>query len=449
METRKDVVVIGGGAAGMSASSRVRRLDPNARITVLEATEYVSHAPCGIPYFLEGLFDDPSLFMNYTPSFFKEKRNINVLTGAKVVEADFSERRVTYEKDGEKVSLEFDHAVLATGAKPVVPRIEGVGGERVHLVHHPAEAPALRASLSDASRVVIVGGGVLGLELAEAMSAKGRKVTLIHRGDYPLSRVLDEDVGKYLGEFASKRIELRMGESLVSVGDGGRSAKTDSGVYEADAVILSLGVEPNVTFGGLQLGAKGAVATNGNMETSVKGVFAAGDVADSVNVITHKRDWQPYAPVANKMGFVAGTNIAGGNMSFPGVVGTVITKFYEKFIGKTGLTEREAKAEGFRTLSTTIRAPSRARYYPGGSEIVVKLISEEGSKRLIGGQLMGNEEVLGRLDLLASAVAAGMTVEQLFFVEMGYMPAITEVWDPLIIAARQLMKARSRFPIRG
>ncbi|MGC8631774.1 MAG: FAD-dependent oxidoreductase [Thermoprotei archaeon] len=440
MESSKGVVVVGGGAAGMSAASRVRRLDPDAKITVLESTEFVSHAPCGIPYYLEGLFSDASLFMNYTPEFFRQKRRIDVLTKAEFLEANFGSKQVRYKIGDENKVIEYDKLILATGAIPVAPDIPGIGGRKVFFVHHPAEAQHLRDALQGVSSIVIVGGGILGVELSEAFSATGKKVTLIHRGPYPLNRTLDQDLGHYVSSLIGGKINLRLNESVEALKEDGRSVKTNSGTYEAQATILAIGVKPNVRVNGLALGAHGAISTDEHMETSMKDVYAAGDVAESKNLITGKPDWQPYAPVANKMGFVAGANAAGQSMKFRGVLGTVITKFYEKFIAKTGLNEAEAGKAGLKTISTTIKTESRARYYPGGKETLVTLIADEASKKLIGGQIIGEEEVLGRLDLLASAITQGMTAEDLFFVEMGYMPAITEVWDPLIIAARQLMK---------
>ncbi|MGC8601590.1 MAG: FAD-dependent oxidoreductase [Thermoprotei archaeon] len=439
MSSRK-VVVIGGGAAGMSAASRARRLDPNALVTVLEQTEMVSHAPCGIPYFFEGLFKDPSLFMTYTPAYFREKRNVDVKVGAKVLSVDFSERVATYQLDGELKKLEYDSLIIATGARPKVPSVPGSTGDRVFYVHHPSEASKQAASFSSLRSVAVVGGGVLGVELSEALSSLGKKVTLIHRGPYPLSRMLDEEMGKVISSLMGGRVSLALGEALEEIAQDGRLVVTDRAKHEVDGTFVAVGVEPNVQFEGLRLGVNKTVSVDDHMMTSVKDVYAAGDVAESVNLITGRPDWQPYAPVANKMGYVAGANAVGASMSFPGVVGTAITKFNEEFIAKTGLTLTEAQRAGFRAYETTIRAKSRAHYYPGAKDIWVTLVAEEGTRRLLGGQIIGQEEVLGRIDLLALAVAKGLTAQDLFFVEMGYMPAIAGVWDPLIVAARQLMK---------
>jgi NADPH-dependent 2,4-dienoyl-CoA reductase/sulfur reductase-like enzyme len=437
----KRVVVIGGGAAGMSASSRVRRLDETAEITVFEATDMVSHAPCGIPYYIEGLFDDVRLFMTYDPDFFKTKRRINVLTETRVTEVDLKSRVVRAEGRHGKVVTEYDYLIIATGASPKV--LDTAKGDRVFYVHHPAEAKELREKLWSLNKIAIIGAGITGLETAEALAAKGKKVYLIHRGPYPLNKYLDEDMGKILAERVSRSVDFRPNESFERTENEGRVVVTDKGKYEVDGTIVAVGIKPNVELfeDYVKLGPTGAIETNHYMRTNLREVYAAGDVAESINLVTGRPDWQPFAPVANKMGFVAGSNIAGHEMRFPGVVGTVMTKFENYFIAKTGLTEKEARAYGFRPFAATISSKTRARYYPGAKDIHVRLVMDEATGRILGGQIIGEEEVLGRIDTIAAIIQKGMTAEEAFFVEMGYLPAISRVWDPLIVAIRQLLKA--------
>ncbi|MGC9105237.1 MAG: FAD-dependent oxidoreductase [Thermoprotei archaeon] len=437
----KRVVVIGGGAAGMSASSRVRRLDESAEITVFESTKMVSHAPCGIPYYVEGLFDDENLFMTYTPEFFRTKRRINVVTETRVTEVDLKSRVVRAEGKGQKYVAEYDYLVIATGASPKI--LDTAKGDRVFYVHHPAEAKELREKLWSLNRIAVVGAGITGLEMAEALAARGKKVILIHREPYPLNKYLDEDMGKILATKVSQSVEFRPNEAFERAEEGGRIVVTDKGKYEVDGTIVAVGIRPNVDLfkDYIKLGPTGAIETDHHMRTNFREVYAAGDVAQSFNVITGKPDWQPFAPVANKMGFVAGSNIGGHEMRFPGVVGTVITKFNDYFVAKTGLTEREAREHGFKPFAATIESKTRARYYPGAKDIFIRLVMDEATGRLLGGQIIGGEEVLGRIDAVAAMIQKGMTVEEAFFVEMGYLPAISRVWDPLIVAIRQLMKA--------
>ena len=432
------LLVVGGGAAGMSAASRARKFRPEMEITVVEETKMVSHAPCGIPYYVEGLFHEESLFMTYTPEFFRKERKIDVRIGSRVTELDL-DSRVASMSGGEK--YEYDYLVIATGAVPKdFHRIEG-SRERVFFVHHPAHAKELRERLWSLNKIAVIGGGILGVEMAEALTEVGKKVTLIHRGNYVLNKLLDEDLGKVVTDVMSRKVDLRLSEEIEEIRDG-RLVKTNWGKYEVDGVILALGVRPNVELveGRIKLGETGAIYTNEFMETNRKNVFAAGDVAETTHIVSGTRVWMPFAPVANKMGFVAGSNIGGARTAFPGTTGNMITKFEEWFVGKVGLSEREAKTVGLKTIGKTIKAKTRARYYPGGKDIYVRLVAEVDTNRLLGAQIVGGEEVLGRLDAVSVALQRRVTVEELFFAEMGYLPAISQVWDPLTVAARQLLK---------
>ncbi|MFP3347312.1 MAG: FAD-dependent oxidoreductase [Sulfolobaceae archaeon] len=434
------LVVIGGGAAGMSASSRARRLKPQIEIEVFEATKMVSHAPCGVPYFIEGLFDDENLFMTYTPQFFIENRKINVRINTRVTEIDLSSRVVYAEgKDG-KMKSEYDYLVISTGSKPK--RLPSEGNDRVFYIHHPAEAVSLRQKLWSLNTVAIIGGGILGVEAAEALTQRGKKVLLIHRGEYLLNKSLDQELGKLITDRISRDVELRLGEGVTEIKQGGRLIITDKGKYEVDGTIIAIGVEPNVDLvkGKIQLGTTGAIKVDEYMRTNYREVYSAGDNTESVNIVTGKPHWVPFAPVANKMGYVAGSNIGGEPMKFPGVVNTQITKYKEYYIGKVGLQEEEAKKYGFHPVSATITGKTRARYYPGAKDIHVKVIADEETKRILGAQIVGEEEVLGRIDMMAAAIMKGFTIEDTFFIEMGYLPAISRVWDPVIVAIRKIMK---------
>jgi CoA-disulfide reductase len=431
------LIVIGGGAAGMTAASWARRLKPNMDIIVFEATRMVSHAPCGIPYYTEGLFNDENLFMTYTPEYFKEKRKIDVKINTRVDEVNLKDRNIVILENSERKKYEFDYLVLSMGARPK--RIDAEG-EKILYVHHPADATQIRNELWSSNRIAIIGGGILGIEMAEALQARGKKVILIHRGKYLLNKMLDEDMGKIVTEKVMSEVEVKLNESLVEIKNGGKLIITDKGKYEVDATVVAIGIEPNIDVvkDQLKIGETGAIWVDDHMRTSVPNVYAAGDAAESVNIITKKPDWIPFAPVANKMGFVAGNNIGGKEVTFPGVVGTMITKFKEYIIGKTGLTENEARRYGIKTVSAIVHHKTRARYYPGGKDIIVKLIAEENSMRIIGAQIIGEEEVLGRLNMLAAVVQKGFTAEELFFVETGYVPPVNRVWDVVTLAARKL-----------
>lgn len=435
------LVVVGGGAAGMSASSRARKLRPDMNITVFEETKMVSHAPCGVPYFVEGLFNDESLFMTYTPQFFQEKRKIDVRINSKIVEIDFDSRIVYVESKDGKGKAEYDYLVISTGALPKKLPVEDKN-ERVFYAHHPAHAVELREKLWSLNTIAIIGGGILGIEMAEALTNRGKKVVLIHRGEYLLNRTLDNELGNIVTQRVMKDAEVKLNERVENIKQGGRLIITDKGKYEVDGTIIAIGVEPNIELvkDKIKIGETGAIKVDEHMRTNYREVYSAGDNTESVNIITKTPYWVPFAPVANKMGYVAGSNIGGHEMKFPGVVNTQITKYKDLYIGRVGLQEQEARKYGFKPFSATISTKTRARYYPDAKDIHVKVIADENTKRILGAQIVGGEEVLGRIDMMAAATMKGFTVEDTFFIEMGYLPAISRVWDPVIVAIRQLMK---------
>jgi NADPH-dependent 2,4-dienoyl-CoA reductase/sulfur reductase-like enzyme len=434
-----EILVIGGGAAGMSAASWARRKAPEARITVLERTNIISHAPCGVPYYIGGLFKDYWLLQAYDVKFFRERRNIEVLTNAEAEELDVRSRVVVARVGGQRVKLEFDRLIVATGARP---RRLLSADARVLYVHHPADAEAARRAAEAAREVTVVGGGVLGVEVAEQLRNMGKAVHLVHRGPYLMSRDLDEELGSALTQMArGAGIDVRLGVTLTEVNDG-RVRLSDGSYLNSDLVIAAVGVEPNVDLvrGQLRLGPHGAIAVNDRMEATYDYVFAAGDAMEHRNLVTGQPDWRPLAPIANKSGLVAGVNAAGGDKRFPGVLGDIVTRFEGVAFGRVGLNEREAREAGIRYVTSIITTRSRARYYPGGGDVTVKLLAEESSGIIIGGQVAGPEEVIGRLGVIAAAIMKRMTAEELFFVEIGYHPSSGRAWDPVVLAARQLMK---------
>jgi len=434
-----EILVIGGGAAGMSAASWARRKAPEARITVLERTNIISHAPCGVPYYIGGLFKDHWLLQAYDVKFFRERRNIEVLTDAEAEELDVRSRVVVARVSGQRAKLEFDRLIVATGARP---RRLLSADARVLYVHHPADAEAARRAAEAAREVTVVGGGVLGVEVAEQLRNMGKAVHLVHRGPYLMSRDLDEELGSALTQMARRAgIDIRLGVTLSEVNDS-RVRLSDGSYLTSDLVIAAVGVEPNVDLvrGQLRLGPHGAIAVNDRMEATYDYVFAAGDAMEHRNLVTGQPYWSPLAPIANKSGLVAGVNAAGGDKRFPGVLGDIVTRFEGVAFGRVGLNEREARGAGIRYVTSIITTRSRARYYPGGGDVTVKLLAEESSGIIIGGQVAGPEEVIGRLGVIAAAIMRRMTADDLFFVEISYHPSSGRAWDPVVLAARQLMR---------
>ena len=437
----KRVVIIGGGAAGMSAASRVKRLKPEWDVKVFEATEWVSHAPCGIPYVVEGISPTEKL-MHYPPEVFIKKRGIDLHLKAEVVEVGQGCVRVR-EENGEH-TYEWDYLVFANGASPRVPAVEGIDLPGVFKADLPPDAVAIREYIEKnrVEDVVIIGGGYIGVEMAEAFAAQGKNVTLIERNERVMSKAFDKEITDVLEEEMKKRVHLRTQEIVLRIDGEKRVEKviTDAGEYKADIVILATGIKPNVELAkeiGVRIGETGAIWTNERMETSVENVYAAGDVAETRHIITGRRVWIPLAPAGNKMGYVAGSNIAGREIHFPGVLGTSVTKFFDVEIGRTGLTEAEALKEGYDVRTAFIKATTRPHYYPGARPIWLKGVVDNETNRLLGVQAVG-AEILPRIDTAAAMLMAGFTTKDVFFTDLAYAPPFAPVWDPLIVLARVL-----------
>ena len=444
------VVIIGGGAAGASAAARARRLDPNAEIVMIEAGSMITHAPCGIPYAVSGVVADYKSLMTYSPEEFEKERNIKVLVNAKAVDVDPDKRTVTVVRGGRGETLQWDKLIVATGARPLVPRIPGVELPGILTVRLPDDVPMLKSELAGASTVGVVGGGYIGVEMAEALLHLGKKVVLFEMMDRLLPAALDADMASLVADEMKKRgVELHLGEKVVEFrGSGGRvsAVVTDKGEYRVDKVILAVGVKPDVDLAlkaGAKLGETGAVAVNEYMETAAPDVYAAGDVAEKVHRLTGRKVWIPLAPSANKEGQVAGGNaVKGRALRFPGVVGTAVTKFFDLYIARTGLGEEEAQRLGIKYDKAVIKARTKAQYYPGYAPVHVKMLADQ-SGRILGVQVLGWDHIVAAYaDIVAVAIERGATIEDLFFADIGYMPATAPVWHPLIVAARVLSRGK-------
>ncbi len=441
MEGDRKVVIVGGGAAGMSAASRIKKLKPEWKVSVFEATGWVSHAPCGIPYVIGGLAKGDSL-MHYRPEFFIRERGIDLHLGAKVVEVEEGEVRVR-EGNGER-GYEWDYLVLANGASPKVPPIPGRDLEGVFTVDLPQDAVRIGRYMKKnrVRHAVVIGAGYVGIEMAEAFVMRGINVTVIEALDRVMARVHDREITGVIERKLTEHLTLVTGELTTGIEGDGRVMRvvTDSTEYPADIVVLATGIKPNTKLAqqlGARIGETGAVWTDSRMRTSVENVYAAGDVAETVNLITGKRTWMPLAPVGNKMGYVAGVNVAGGNLEFPGVLGTAVMKFMDMEIGRTGLTEEEARKEGYDVRTAFIKAKTAPHYYPDAGDIYLKGVAESSTGRLLGVQVAG-KGVLARLDTAAAMIHAGFTTKKVFFTDLAYAPPFAPVWDPLIVLARVL-----------
>jgi len=437
----QNIIIIGGGAAGMSAASRIRKLQPEWRITVFEATAWVSHAPCGIPYVIEGVSREDQL-MHYSPEFFIKERNLDLHMETKVIRVD--RKSVTVEEQGKEKSYPWDQLLFANGAVPLRPPIPGTDLPGVFTADLPPDALAIRNYMekNEVANVVIIGTGYIAIEMAEAFVAQKKQVTLMGRSGRILRKTFDSDITDLIEARVGQDVKLRLREKITALQGGTRVEQviTDGGSRPADMVILATGIRPDTSLAeglGVETGSTGAIRTDGTMQASLPGVFAAGDIAESYHLLTGKNSWIALAPAGNKMGYVAGSNMAGRKALFPGIVGTAITKFREMEIGRTGLTEKEAEDSGYSIRSAMIKAATGPSYYPGHEKIWLKGIVEKESGRLLGLQAVG-KNVLARIDTFSLALQKGCTTADLFFSDLAYAPPFSPVWDPLVVLARVL-----------
>jgi len=454
------LVVIGGVAAGLSAASRARRVNAELEILVYEKGPDISYSACGLPYFIAGQVREADALRVYSPEFFRTRRNIQVSTSHEVTELSPSRRRVTVLTPGgaEPQEIHYDRLVIATGAQPARPEIPGLDLRGVFHVNDLQSTVALKRCLESRRprKAAIIGGGYIGLEMADALKTCGLEVTLVERSP-GLFEAADEEVASRVeSELASRGVRVVKGAAVTAlVGDRegqlrrvvwDEGSATGAQGSEADCAILATGVRPRTKLAAeaeIVLGSTGAIAVNEFMETNQPGVFAAGDCAETVNLVSGRAAYVPLGTTANKQGRVAGENAAGGRARFRGIVGTAVCKVFSLEVARTGLNIAEAKQAGFRVAAAVVQAGSRARYL-GGMEVTVKLVADRASGRLLGAQMAGVEGVAKRIDVLATALQARMTVEQVAELDLGYAPPFSTVYDPVLIAAQEMLRELRR-----
>jgi NADPH-dependent 2,4-dienoyl-CoA reductase/sulfur reductase-like enzyme len=441
------LLVIGGDAAGMGAATQARRLDPDLEIVVAERGRFTSYSACGIPYLVGGDVSSVEDLVVKTPAELRAQHRIDVRPGHEVVAVDLDRRQAEL-RDVERertMRLPFDQLMFGTGARPARPDLPGIDEPWVHGVQTLEDGTRLldAAESSSCRDVIIVGAGYIGLEMAEAFHRRGSRVTLVEASDHVMGRTLDPDLGARVAAALERLgVEVRLGERVEAF-EGGRVI-TAGGALPADVVVLGLGVEPNgelAADAGIELGVRGAIQVDRRQRTSAEGVYAAGDCADTFDTIALRRIYVALGTVANRTARVAGINLGGGYATFPGVVGTAVTKICETEVGRTGLTERDAASAGFEAVTVSIESTVRAGYFPGAESVTVKLVVERGTGRLLGGQLVGGPGAAKRIDVLATALYAGLTVNDLVNVDLSYAPPFSPVWDPVQAAARKALGA--------
>ena len=439
VSTVRRLVVVGGGAAGMSAASAARRVDPALEIVVLEATGYVAYGLCGIPYYLAGLVERADELIAHPAAYFAERRRLDLRTHAEVTALDPDRGRVSYRQAGRHRTLGYDALVVAAGGVPGAVALSGVPRDRVFTIRTLEDAITLR-TLLDAGRVgraLVVGAGYIGLEMAEALVARGCAVTVVERLDRVLTS-LDEEVAATVEAHVREHVDLRLSTGLDSA-EWGRALDE-----QPDVVVLATGVRPATTVAaaaGAYTGPAGALLVDDEMRTSLPRIWAAGDCIAPYHRVLGRPAYVPLGPAANRTGRVAGTVAAGGTASFPGVVGTAVVKVFDLEVARTGLTLAEAEAAGIDAVATDVVHRSRAKYYPGSAPLSVRLVHER-SGRVLGAQLVGREGAAKRVDVVAAALHAQLTVADLGALDLSYAPPFAPVQDPLLMVAQAAARTR-------
>jgi NADPH-dependent 2,4-dienoyl-CoA reductase/sulfur reductase-like enzyme len=450
---RTRLVVVGGDAAGMSAASqaRKRRDADELEIVAFERGGHVSYSACGLPYYAGDVVKDWHDLIARTPEQFAEQ-GIDARTGHEVEAIDLEARRVRVRDlaAGRSGDEPFDALVVATGAEPLRPPIPGIDLPGVHGLSILQDGIDLRRAIdAGPARAVVVGGGYIGLEAAEALVNRGVPTALVEAGPQVMGHI-DPDMGELVSQATRDvGVELYTEEKVEAVeGDGRvRAVRTGSRTLEADLVVLGLGTRPAVGLAeaaGITLGPSGAIAVNARMQTPHEGVWAAGDCVQARHVVSGQPVNYHLGTIANKQGRVCGINLGGGYATFPGVLGTAVSRICAVEVARTGLSEAELAQLGLEWETATVDSTTRAGYFPGAAPIRTKVVAERRSGRLLGAQIVGREGAAKRIDVFAAAIWNGMAVDDMVHLDLSYAPPFSPVWDPVLIAVRKLSEQVER-----
>ncbi len=440
----KRLIVIGGVAAGPKAAAKAKRCNPDLEAIIYQEEGEVSYSGCGLPYYIGGVIPERKKLLIRTAEQFAGD-GIQVLKRHRVETIDLQKRQVSgVELDsGETFVDSFDYLVLATGSQVIRPKIPGMELGNVFSLHSIFDADAILPQVQSpgVKNVVVVGGGYIGLEMAEALTQLGKKVTVVEMAPQ-IATLFDEEMAWLLQQYLEKKgLAIFTSESLQALtGKNGKVTRvvTQKQELPADAVLLSLGIRPRVELArkaGLKIGSTGAIWVNERMETSAAGVYAAGDCVETTHLVTGKEVWIPLGSTANKQGRVAGANVCGGKATFPGVLGTAIFKAFDYHVAKTGLNMREAAREGMEPVQAIVRGYGSAHILPGGKESVLKVIASRKTGGIVGAQAVGEGPSDKFIDTVAIAIQSKMTCADLTGADLAYSPPFSPALSPVIVAA--------------
>lgn len=438
------VVIVGGVAGGATAAARLRRLDEHAEIVVFERSGYVSYANCGLPYYIGGTIEDPQALTLQTPESFLSRFNVDMRVNHEVIEL-YPESKLIRVKNlitGEEFDEVYDKLILSPGAKPTQPRLPGVGLEHVFTLRTVEDTFRMKEFIDriHPRTAVIAGGGFIGLELAENLRELGMEVTIVQRPKQ-LMKPFDPDMAAFIHAEARKHgITLALGhavEGFRETGDGVEMLLKDADPLPADMIVLAIGVTPDTHLAkeaGLEMGVKGSILVNDHMETSAPDIYAVGDAVQVNHLVTGEESLISLAGPANKQGRIAADNICGLKSTYCGSQGSSVIKVFDITAASTGVNETVARAAGLEVDHVILSPMSHAGYYPGGKLMTMKVVFEKETYRLLGAQIIGYEGVDKRIDVLATAIFAGMRATDLKDLDLAYAPPYSSAKDPVNMA---------------
>ncbi|MGB9167871.1 MAG: FAD-dependent oxidoreductase [Nitrososphaeraceae archaeon] len=453
----KYIVIIGGVAAGTSAASKAKRINPDANITIIQQEPIVSYGSCGLPYVLEGIIDDFSELIARPAEEFRSKYGINILLNTSALKILPSKKEIIVRdyvskniEDNKIIS--YDSLVIATGASATIPSLQGIENinSGMFTLRTLNDGIAIKRFLGKnrPNSCIVVGAGLIGVEIVESFKKQGLEITLVGSGNSILPKIIDTEMSLIVKqELENNGIKIILGERVEKIlgNQNFQGVVTNKGkTILSDFLVFGTGVKPNseiASDAGIKLGINKAIKVDRYMQTNISNIFAAGDCATAENYVTGKDTYLPLGTTANKQGRVAGENSAGGKAIFRGIAGSAITKTFGLFIGKTGLSTEEARKNGFDPVETSINSITRAGYYPDSKSISIKIVADKKTEQILGAQIIGGEGVKGRIDVVALALLKKATINDLSSYDACYVPPISPVWEPMNIVASNLSKS--------
>jgi len=438
------VIIVGGVAGGASAAARIRRLDDRAEIIMIERSNYISYANCGMPYYIGGIIEEKKVMTLQTPESFNKRFGIDVRVGHEVLSIDSEHQivEICELETGEIYEESYDKLVLAPGASAIRPNIPGVNGERIYTLRSLEDAYSIRDQIDriNPRRAVVVGGGFIGVEVAENLSKRGIETTIVQRENHLLN-TFDYDMASFIQACMRRNgVQLKLNTEVTEFINSGKEVQvvlSTGELLEADIILLAVGVRPENALAkgaGIALGPQGGIIVNTRMETSVNNIYAVGDAVQVKNFVSSKMDYIPLAGPANKQGRVAADNICGVESTYKGTIGSSIIKVYDMTAASTGMTESAAEQAGMKYDKIVLSPSSHAGYYPGSKTMTMKIIYQKTTLRLLGAQIVGFEGVDKRIDVLATAIFAGVTADELKDLDLAYAPPYSSAKDPVNMA---------------